>query len=208
MYQAVFYDKNEKQYYLRDDRWDGFKTVQHWPTYYVADPDGEFVTLEGTPVSPVKKMDDWKDPKYYEKDVEKLTRFLVDHYYETDDTPKSHNIVYLDIECEGGELEIYSDKGKKVVETIDVKTTTTPDTKNIVMFNGGLYHKPRQITNGKRVIVSYQIRQDKPLGSRGGGHPPTTITARRFNHPSIGEYLDSCPNDDYEEDSETNNWSA
>jgi DNA polymerase elongation subunit (family B) len=44
-------------------------------------------------------MDDWKDPKYYEKDVDKLTRFLVDHYYETDDTPKSHNIIYLDIEC-------------------------------------------------------------------------------------------------------------
>jgi len=100
MYQAVFYDKNEKQYYLRDDRWDGFKTVQHWPTYYVADPDGEFVTLEGTPVSPVKKMDDWKNPKYFEKDVDKDTRLLVDYYYESDDTPKFHNIVFLDIECE------------------------------------------------------------------------------------------------------------
>jgi DNA polymerase elongation subunit (family B) len=100
MYQAVFYDKNEKQYYLRDDRWDGFKTVQHWPTYYIADPDGEFVTLEGTPVSPVKKMDDWKNPKYFEKDVDKDTRLLVDYYYESDDTPKFHNIVFLDIECE------------------------------------------------------------------------------------------------------------
>jgi DNA polymerase elongation subunit (family B) len=100
MYQAIFYDKNEKQYYLRDDRWDGFKTVQHWPTYYVADPDGEFVTLEGTPVSPVKKMDDWKNPKYFEKDVDKDTRLLVDYYYESDDTPKFHNIVFLDIECE------------------------------------------------------------------------------------------------------------
>ena len=100
MYQAVFYDKNEKQYYLRDDRWDGFKTVQHWPTYYVADPDGEFVTLEGTSVSPVKKMDDWKDPKYFEKDVDKETRVLVDFYFESDDTPTYHNLVYLDIECE------------------------------------------------------------------------------------------------------------
>jgi DNA polymerase elongation subunit (family B) len=44
-------------------------------------------------------MDDWKDNKYFEKDVDKITRFLVDHYYETDDTPKSHNIIYLDIEC-------------------------------------------------------------------------------------------------------------
>jgi DNA polymerase elongation subunit (family B) len=99
MYQALYFDKDEKQYYLRDDRWDGFKTVKYWPTLYQADPDGEFETLEGTKVTPVKKMDDWKDPKYYEKDVDKLTRFLVDHYYETDDTPKSHNIIYLDIEC-------------------------------------------------------------------------------------------------------------
>jgi DNA polymerase elongation subunit (family B) len=99
MYQALYFDKDEKQYYLRDDRWTGFKTVKYWPTLYQADPDGEFETLEGTKVTPIKKMDDWKDPKYYEKDVDKLTRFLVDHYYETDDTPKSHNIVYLDIEC-------------------------------------------------------------------------------------------------------------
>ena len=100
MYQAIFYSKDEKQYYLRDDRWDGFKTVQHWPTYYIADPDGEFVTLEGTSVSPVKKMDDWRNPKYFEKDVDKDTRLLVDYYYESDETPKFHNIVFLDIECE------------------------------------------------------------------------------------------------------------
>ena len=100
MYQAVYFDKEEKQYYLRDDRWKGFKTVQHWPTLYVADPDGEFETLEGTKVSPVKRMDDWKDPKYFEKDVDKITRLLVDYYYESDETPKFHNTVYLDIECE------------------------------------------------------------------------------------------------------------
>ena len=99
MYQAVYYDKEERQYYLRDDRWEGFKTLQHWPTLYQPDPDGEFETLEGTRVSPTKRMDDWKDPKYFEKDVDKLTRLLVDYYYESDDTPKFHNIVYLDIEC-------------------------------------------------------------------------------------------------------------
>jgi DNA polymerase elongation subunit (family B) len=99
MYQALYFDKEEKQYYLRDDRWDGFKTVKYWPTYFEPDEDGEYETLEGTKVTPVKRMDDWKDNKYFEKDVDKITRFLVDHYYETDDTPKSHNIIYLDIEC-------------------------------------------------------------------------------------------------------------
>jgi DNA polymerase elongation subunit (family B) len=99
MYQAVYYDRLEKQYYLRDDRWKGFKTIQYWPTYFIPDEDGEYETLEGTKVTPVKKINDWRDTKYFEKDVDKITRFLVDHYYETDDTPKSHNIIYLDIEC-------------------------------------------------------------------------------------------------------------
>ena len=100
MYQAIFYDKDEKQYYLRDDRWEGFKSLQYWPTYYQPDPDGEYETLEGTKVSPLNKLPDWKDVRYFEKDVDKITRFLVDHYYESDETPKFHNIVYLDIECE------------------------------------------------------------------------------------------------------------
>jgi DNA polymerase elongation subunit (family B) len=57
-------------------------------------------TLDGTLVMPVKKMDDWRDPKYFEKDVDKDTRLLVDFYYESDETPSYHNLVYLDIECE------------------------------------------------------------------------------------------------------------
>ena len=100
MYQALYYDRDEKQYYLRDDRSNQFKTIQYWPTYYQPDPDGDFETLEGTKVSPTKKMHDWKDPRYFEKDVDKITRFLVDHYYESDETPKFHNTIYLDIECE------------------------------------------------------------------------------------------------------------
>jgi len=100
MYQALYFDREEKQYYLRDDRWDGFKSFKYWPSYYAPDSDGEFETLEGTRVSPVKKMSDYKNPWYFEKDVDKLTRLLVDYYYESDEPPKFHNIVYLDIECE------------------------------------------------------------------------------------------------------------
>ena len=100
MYQAVYFDKDERQYYLRDDRWEGFKSFKHWPTLYEADPDGEFETLEGTKVSIVKRVDNYKDPKYYEKDVDNDIRLLVDSYYESDETPSYHNLVYLDIECE------------------------------------------------------------------------------------------------------------
>jgi DNA polymerase elongation subunit (family B) len=97
MYQSVYYDRGEKQYYLRDDKM-GWKSFKYHPTYYFSDPDGEYETLEGTRVSPTKKLD-WSDNGYYEKDVSKETRLLVDMYYETDDTPSFHNIVYLDIEC-------------------------------------------------------------------------------------------------------------
>ena len=98
MYQSIYYDRDEYQYYLRDDK-RGWKQFNYQPTCYVADPDGELETLDGTRVSPVKKID-WKDPKFYEKDVDKNTRVLVDFYSESDDTPSYHNLVYLDIECE------------------------------------------------------------------------------------------------------------
>ena len=98
MYQSVFYDRETYQYHLRDDK-RGWKVFNYQPTCYVSDIDGELETLDGIRVSPVKKID-WKDPKYYEKDVDKNTRVLVDFYYESDDTPSYHNLVYLDIECE------------------------------------------------------------------------------------------------------------
>jgi hypothetical protein len=99
MYQAAFYDHADRLYHLRDDQ-KGWHSFEYWPTYYVAHPKGELETLDGTRVAPVRKMEDWKDPKYYEKDVDKITRLLVDLYYETDDIPSYQNIVYLDIECE------------------------------------------------------------------------------------------------------------
>jgi DNA polymerase elongation subunit (family B) len=99
MYQSIYYDRNTYEYHLRDDV-KGWKTFKYQPTLYQLDPDGEFETLDGQSVSPVKKMDDWKDPKYFEKDVDKETRVLVDFYYQSDETPSHHNLVYLDIECE------------------------------------------------------------------------------------------------------------
>jgi DNA polymerase elongation subunit (family B) len=98
MYQSIYYDREEYQYYLRDDK-RGWKVFNYQPTCYVADPDGELETLDGIRVSPIKKID-WKDSRFYEKDVDKNTRVLVDLYHESDETPSYHNLVYLDIECE------------------------------------------------------------------------------------------------------------
>lgn len=100
MYQAAYYNRDTYEYHLRDDVKNWLAPFKYSPTLYQLDPDGEFETLEGQTVSPVKKMQDWKDPKYFEKDVDKVTRILVDLYSESDNVPSSHNIVYFDIECE------------------------------------------------------------------------------------------------------------
>lgn len=119
MYQSIYYDKTTYEYHLRDDV-KGWKTFKYQPTLYQLDPDGEFTTLEGQSVSPTKNG--WmpnpnydknlkdntdnknpkniKNPKIFENDVDGDIRVLVDFYYESDDTPSYHNLVYLDIECE------------------------------------------------------------------------------------------------------------
>ena len=68
MYQSIYYDRTTYEYHLRDDV-KGWKTFKYQPTLYQLDPDGEFETLDGQSVSPVKKMDNWKDPKYFENTV-------------------------------------------------------------------------------------------------------------------------------------------
>ena len=99
MYQTVYYDRSEKQYYLKDDV-EGWSVFQYRPTYYRLDPYGEHFTLFGDRCSPFKGKFDWSDPNILEKDIDKELLILRDLYYETDDMPSSHNIVYLDIEIE------------------------------------------------------------------------------------------------------------
>jgi glycosyltransferase involved in cell wall biosynthesis len=69
-------------------------------------------------------------------------------------------IVCLDMDCDGGEIGFYS-LNKKLIDKIKVHSET-PEKKKIVMFNGGLYNKAEPIKNGKRVIVSYRIKQVEP----------------------------------------------
>lgn len=78
-------------------------------------------------------------------------------------------IVYLETDCVGGDLGIFpndaSSNSELPLYTLNVRPTdeTDKNKKKIVLFNGGLFHKPFPITkgntSGKRVIVSFQIRQ-------------------------------------------------
>ncbi len=99
MYQSIFYDRSDYVYYLRDDKHGWKKNFKYDPTRYQLDPDGDLKTIFGQSVS-VAPRAKFRDPNFFENDVDRDTRLLVDLYYESDDTPSFHNIVYFDIECE------------------------------------------------------------------------------------------------------------
>ena len=99
MYQSIFYDRKEYKYYLRDDKKGWKKGFSYLGDRYVKDPDGELTTIFGDRVSKASKFE-FRNPQFFENDIDMDTRLLVDGYYESDDTPEYHNLVYFDIECE------------------------------------------------------------------------------------------------------------
>ena len=71
-------------------------------------------------------------------------------------------VVYVDVNCEGGELEIYKDGrmfGSPVVEEVISPMTQNPDTRKVVLLDGDKYHCPRPVISGKRIAVVYNIKQ-------------------------------------------------
>ena len=98
MYQSIYYDHFEKNYYIRDDQYNGFQKIEYNPGYYILDPKGDIPTLDDKKCRHVLDLPQGTYSQLYEKDVDKLTRYLVDYYFEDDNPPKYHNILYLDIE--------------------------------------------------------------------------------------------------------------
>jgi len=104
LYQSIYFDRDRNSstkyhYYLRDDSKE-IKCFQYWPTVYKLDEEGEYETLFGDRCSPVQGRYDRNDPAILEKDIDRELVLLRDLYYQTDDIPKFHNTVYLDIEIE------------------------------------------------------------------------------------------------------------
>lgn len=98
MYQALYYNRETKLYHLRtDDK--GWVEFKYRPLGYVKNPNGDVETIDGVKVSPTLQYN-YKDPDVYESDVDRLTRVLVDAFYEEDNIPTYHNLVYIDIENE------------------------------------------------------------------------------------------------------------
>lgn len=78
---------------------------------------------------------------------------------------KVHTLmVFLDMECRGGEVAFYSPKKEFIDSFGESKNSKSKNSKSknkVLMYDGGLYNNPMPITDGKRVVVTYQIRQDE-----------------------------------------------
>lgn len=120
MYTGVYYDYLSKKAHIRDDEL-GWYSFEYRPTYYKLDPDGEFETLDGKRANATKKYDK-EDPNLYEKDVDKNTSILLDVYLESDDVPKHHNKIFLDIETQmGGAINLeYCQSAPKKITSIAI----------------------------------------------------------------------------------------
>ena len=104
MYQSINYNYYTKTATIRDDE-KGWINVPYTPTYYKLDSEGEYFTLEGKRVSPVKEFDKNRPDLFFEIDIPIETNALVDIYKNNDEPPKFHNVLFLDIECKiGGAL--------------------------------------------------------------------------------------------------------
>ena len=98
MYQAIYYDKSNYTFHLRDDK-DGWSEFKYNRPRFKIDPNGQYQTLDGKRANAVTKYD-WKDNSLYESDLDAYTSVLIDKYKDSDDTAEWQNIVYFDIECE------------------------------------------------------------------------------------------------------------
>jgi len=98
MYQAIYYDRTNYTFHLRDDKtgWSEFKYTR--PRFKI-EHNGQYQTLDGKRANAVTKYD-WKDNSLYESDLDAYTSVLIDKYKDSDDTAEWQNIVYFDIECE------------------------------------------------------------------------------------------------------------
>lgn len=67
-------------------------------------------------------------------------------------------LVFVDIDCEGGELDIYDHYGHEIIKTIKPKSEDNTRTK-CVLLTGNCYHYPNKVLSGKRILVSYQFRK-------------------------------------------------
>lgn len=99
MYQNVFYDNENNQIHLWDDE-GGYELFKYKKYAYIEDPNGEFVGLNGRRLKRTGRWSDqdMEDGIVHEGDINPEMRVLIDKYLDSDETPKGHRMMVLDIE--------------------------------------------------------------------------------------------------------------
>ncbi len=67
-------------------------------------------------------------------------------------------LVYIDVDCVGGELDIYDKHGIHIIKTIKPKCKTNKI--KCVLLDGNCYYKPRLLLSGKRIMISFQFQSE------------------------------------------------
>jgi DNA polymerase elongation subunit (family B) len=105
MYRSIYYCRQDKTFYLDDDKKGRIQFKYHSTLYRRTNTPNEnsLPILTGGYANPVSGMMDYNDPNILEKDISKELVVLRDLYYNEDDTiPENVNILYFDIEIEMG----------------------------------------------------------------------------------------------------------
>jgi hypothetical protein len=66
-------------------------------------------------------------------------------------------LLYIDVDCEGGELDIYDNSGKYIVNTLTIQSNQI----RCILLDGKCYHQPKPILSGHRIMISYQFRRNR-----------------------------------------------
>ena len=162
MYQSIFYNRepgpDKWSYYIRDDR-SGINSFTYWPTVYKLDEEGEFETIFGDRCTALKGKYDRKDPNILEKDIDRELVLLRDLYYETDDIPSFHNILYLDIE-----IEIIGPLNSTTIKEANAELTSISlideNTKEKICFLLDKKQEIESITDGDKKIISCKSEKE------------------------------------------------
>jgi DNA polymerase elongation subunit (family B) len=162
MYQVIDFNHYTKKTIIRDDEL-GWQEVDYTPTYYKLDKDGEYFTIDGRRVSKCQDFDKTRPTEYFEIDIPLETNCLVDLYKDNDKTPKFHNVVYLDIECEiGGALTTeYIKRAPMKITSIALYDVTLQKYYCLIL------DEKRQINpaeENNREIIPYNTERDLLMG--------------------------------------------
>lgn len=71
-------------------------------------------------------------------------------------------IVYVDVDCKGGDLVIYNSRHSNNKQRISTKSDIVGFTR-CILLDGECYHKPTPVIKGHRISVLYQFRRNKKM---------------------------------------------